>query len=267
MDALYSLSYETRGDAKPIPTLIISIRTEQEEDIMDILTKVTQREPSNTKEHYLKERSLPFSLENGFGHGKCGTIEKDIEKIHFIFPLARKSMRETTATISNLLFCLSMQVENYYDTIDQNSQLFMLLTNYLGSDHYSHAISGYSSPRFKQWIEEYYQSHPKVKAGHDRFAPEIARFPANLLEAMSLSCQRLFERVLWKEGIGGWTRDDQLFSFVCPGNAASAGTYPNERGMISSHNVWAPEMQLTLLTGLFCLFELIQKHPDAKSAP
>ncbi len=266
MDTLYGLSFETRG-ARPVPTLIISIKREQGHKFMEILRNMTQREPGEKKERYLKESSLPFNLENGFGHGKCGTIETDNEKIRFVFRLARKTMRETTATISNLLFCLSIQLEDHYRVVDEDQQLFILSTSYLGSDHYSHAVTGYSSPRFKKWLDDYFESHPKVKAGRDIFAPVITRLPHSFIEALTLACRKLFDRALWSEGVGAHIREDQLFSFRCPGNAASAGTYPNEQGMISSHNVWAPEMQLTLLTGLFSLFEFIQKYPDAKSAP
>lgn len=266
MDTLYGLSFEMRGE-KHVPTLIVSIRAKQEEKVMEILRNMTQGEPGEKKNGYLKESSLPFCLENGFGHGRCGTIETDDEKIRFVFPLARKTMRETTATISNLLFCLLVQLEDHYRVVDKDQQLFILSTSYLGSDHYSHSVTGYSSPQFKKWLEDYYDGHPKVKAGHDRFAPVITRLPRTFIEALTLACRKLFDRALWREGVGAHIREDQLFSFRCPGNAASAGTYPNERGMISSHNVWAPEMQLTLLTGLFCLFEFIQKHPDAKSAP
>ncbi len=270
MDELYGLSYEARGE-KPIPTLIINIKRAQEEEAMEILRKVTQREPDERQVNYLKKKkSLPFALENGFGHGSCGVIEKDDNHVRFTFPLARRNMRETVVTINTLMFCLSARIEDYYSELVQTDlQLFTFDTTYGESHHYSHAIMGYPSRRFKDWLDDYHTSHPKIVT-RDGLKREIVFFPDYFIEGMARSWHKLSGRKpsqMAMDGVGGWVRGEQLFTFVCPGNAASAAIYPGHEYQISSHNVWAPEMQLTLLTGLFCLFEFIQKHPDAKSAP
>lgn len=271
MDTLYGLSYEARGE-KPVPTLIVSINLNDEEKIIEILKKVITRESRESLNSYLgdKDESISFAFENGFGHGKCAILEKTETKFRFVFPLSREKLRETTVTLNTLLFCLPVRVENYYKLVNEGKQLFTLETRYGFDGHYSHAIVGYSSTEFKNWLDDYFQNRPKVKAGYGRFNPEITLLPDSFREAMALSWQKVSGRKpsqMAMDGVGGWIREEQLFTFVCPGNAASAGTYPNEHGKISSHNVWAPEMQLTLLTGLFCLFNFIQKHPNAKSAP
>jgi hypothetical protein len=270
MDTLYRLSYETRGP-KNVPTLIINIRLEDFEKALPLLKRFTEREPSDDTKRYLHKRgSFPFrTSEASIGYRECGEVEHEEDRVKLVFPLRRAMARETSASIYEIFSVLSMLHASNYELVAENSQLFTLYTRYGFGDHYSHAIVGYQSPKFEEWLEDYYQSHPKVKVDDRAYMSEIVCFPDFFMERMALAWKSLSDEnpaQKGMDGVGGWVRDERLFTFVCPGNAASAGIYPNER-KISSHNVWAPEMQLTLLIGLFSLFEFILKHPDARSAP
>ncbi len=271
MDTLYSLSYETRGP-KNVPTLIINIHLEDFEKALPILKRFTDREPSDDTKRCLHKRgSFPFRISDTcIGYQGCGEIEHEEDRVKLIFPLKRVMARQTSASIHEILSALSAALyESYYKLVSEDAQLFTLSTSYGFGNHYSHAIVGYQSPKFEAWIDEYYQSHPKVKAGYGTFAPEVTQFPDFFTERMALAWKSLSGKNPTQksmDGVGCWVREERLLTFVVPGNAASAGIYPNE-SKISSHNVWAPEMQLTLLVGLFSLFDHIVKYPDAQSAP
>lgn len=270
MDTLYSLSYETRGP-KNVPTLIINIHLEDFEKALPLLQRFTEREPSDNRKGYLHKRgSFPFrTSEASIGYRGCGEIEYEEDRVKLVFPLRRAMARETSASIYEIFSALSVLHNNDYELVIENKQLFVISTSYGFGHHYSHAIMGYQSPKFEVWLDAYYQSRPKIKSSYGLGAEEIVRFPNFFMERMALAWNSLSgENPTQKgmDGVGGWVREEKLFTFVCPGNAASAGIYPNER-KISSHNVWGPEIQLTLLVGIFSLFDHIIKHPEAQSAP
>lgn len=267
MDALYGLSFELRGPKK-VPTLIISIPLESFEKLMPIWQGIVERTNDEDLRKYFGRLSPLSAKEGAFGYRKCAVVENGAQRKQIVFPIRKSTVRETVATLNRVLSILSFVVEDSFNIIRSGKQLFTAETNAGSFGMHSHNIYGWVSTLLKKWLLEYFESHERQRLGWPR--SEVVLFPPNIVEALAMTWKAASGRKpsdMAMDGVGGYINEDERFMMCCPGNACDVAIYPDNTEMISSHNLDTPDQQLALLAGLFSLFEFIQKHPDAKSAP
>lgn len=264
VDTVYGLSYETRGET---PTLILSVKKEGKARLFELLGE----SPLHPHASYVdKDRVVHFSLTDAFGFDSCGTVEEDGERVRLAFPLSKKHLRATAASISRVLFCFSALEVDQNKAVDENDQLLTFDTTCDFEHDPVHDITGYMSPDLLDWLGNYYLSHALTPVGKSNKPRMVALLPQNFTDAMNLAWHKLTGKQpepSSKESPVCWIEEKKRFEFSIPAETASLESDRHNIMEIQSYGCDVPEIQLTLLVGLFSLFELVQKHPHAESAP
>lgn len=212
------------------------------------------------------QRAFQFFCLETFGFGGCGYIVESGGTAEYRFPLVRAHTLHITLTISVLMSLLNellaMARENTAPRSDNKQLMEVSAFVRVGADIHGHPIFGEIFDQAQQWLRNYADTHlTKSNFGY-RPLPDPVRL------AMRSAWRSLADKELSRyfTECNGNVSSDGRFTLACLGNACDVAMYPDGKPhspeypfRFGCHNLDGPTQQLTLLTGLAALFQLMTK--------
>ena len=211
------------------------------------------------------QKAFKFSNLKTFGFGGCGYIVESGGKAEYRFPLVRAHILHITLTVSVLTSLLNELLTVARDNVAPQSdhKQLMELSSVVrvGADIHGHPLFGEVFTPAQQWLQNYVKSLPT--RGDFGYQP----LPDSVRSAMRSAWRSLAEEDLSKYSseCNGNISSDGRFTLTCLGNACDVAMYPDGRPhspeypfQFGCHNLDGPTQQLTLLSGLAALFQLME---------
>ncbi|HYD93358.1 MAG TPA: hypothetical protein VEB18_02805 [Candidatus Paceibacterota bacterium] len=256
---VYRLSFRSAKDTQGPPTLVFRLSTydgerlgEQLRLLEPVLPKVAQEYTGTATSFFWPGMGHPelFAEPEPFqvGYGRCGRLVTVDDEVEVQLPLSAKHLFDTALTITILLESLNALPKGGRPSNRQ--QLLRISTLCQRGGHYAHAAHGHVFPVVCRWLAE----HP-------------GKLPSTVTQAMKEVWRAVAPKELRRyenECVASVT--DGRFFFGCFGNACDLAIYPDnvfddefwENCSFSCHNLDTAFQQLTLLSGLAAMTDLIR---------
>lgn len=273
MSALtYKLAFQVGHACPPTAPEIIFIVDEQHftETVQQLQLVITRSATHITA--YLGEDETFFTLpfpdlfgKISFGYSDCGYVTNDSGKIYFRVPLRPHPWTHRCALTITLLARVfdSLSVNNDLDDIRQEI-ILMLLCDRSRLSGCGHSVGGWVSKRVMTWLKNYAAGQFLDLKNDDRILMHPAVIQAQQAAWLAVNEADMYEYAN-SQHITSRVYGSGAFIMTCFGNACDLGVYPSdytgeEAGLIdlASHNLDTPEQQLTLVSGLAALCQLVR---------
>lgn len=212
------------------------------------------------------QRGFRLSKREIFGFGGCGYIARTDDAVEYRLPLVRRHAYHIALTInvvSELLNALLAQARGKEAVLSNRKQLIEVSAFVrIGESLYGHPVGGDVFSAARAWLRRYAETCSPSKQSWYGGRP----LPEPVLAAIQSAWRALArdEARKYAHECGGSVSEDGRFTLICLGDACDVSMYPDGDPhdsrypfRFSCHNLDGAVQQLTLLSGLAALFQLI----------